>query len=133
MFEEMNRAIEVNGIRPVADKVFPFDQAPNAFRALAAGDFFWKFLVTRLEGSLRKSIFECTVFSSVPRTRRDSQAGLPLGNGLETLMLFITGGPGFLASRSSFLARLGIAVVLANRRWNAMNNMNQGRVAPRAG
>jgi NADPH:quinone reductase-like Zn-dependent oxidoreductase len=31
MFEQMNRAIEVNGIQPVIDKVFPFDKAREAF------------------------------------------------------------------------------------------------------
>jgi NADPH:quinone reductase-like Zn-dependent oxidoreductase len=46
MFEEMNRAIEVNRIKPIVDKVFPFDQAADAFRAMAAGDFFGKIVVT---------------------------------------------------------------------------------------
>ncbi len=27
MFEDMNRALEVNKIKPVVDKVFPFDKA----------------------------------------------------------------------------------------------------------
>lgn len=31
-FEAMNRAIEVNRLRPVIDRVFPFDQAKDAFR-----------------------------------------------------------------------------------------------------
>jgi NADPH:quinone reductase-like Zn-dependent oxidoreductase len=34
MFEDMNRAIAVNGLRPVIDRVFPFDQAPEALRHL---------------------------------------------------------------------------------------------------
>ncbi len=46
MFEEMNRAIEVNRIKPVVDKVFPFDQTPEAFRQFAAGDFFGKIVIT---------------------------------------------------------------------------------------
>lgn len=46
MFEEMNRAIEVNGIKPVVDKVFPFEQAPEAFRQFAAGNFFGKVVIT---------------------------------------------------------------------------------------
>src|SRR5579863_4244414 len=46
MFEDMNRAIEVNRIKPVVDKVFPFDQAPEAFRQFAAGDFFGKVVIT---------------------------------------------------------------------------------------
>jgi NADPH:quinone reductase-like Zn-dependent oxidoreductase len=28
----MNRAIEVNGLKPVIDRVFPFDQAIDAYR-----------------------------------------------------------------------------------------------------
>lgn len=46
MFEEMNRAIEVNRIKPIVDRVFPFDQASEAFRRLAAGDFFGKVVIT---------------------------------------------------------------------------------------
>jgi NADPH:quinone reductase-like Zn-dependent oxidoreductase len=46
MFEAMNRSIEVNKIKPVVDKVFPFDKAADAFRALAAGDFFGKVVIT---------------------------------------------------------------------------------------
>ncbi len=46
MFEDMNRAIEANGIKPVVDKVFPFDETPAAFRQFAAGDFFGKVVVT---------------------------------------------------------------------------------------
>ncbi len=34
MFEDMNRAIGVNGLRPVIDRVFPFGQAPEALRHL---------------------------------------------------------------------------------------------------
>ena len=46
MFEDMNRAIETNQIKPVVGKVFPFDQAPEAFRQFAAGDFFGKIVIT---------------------------------------------------------------------------------------
>ena len=46
MFEEMNRAIEVNRIKPIVDRVFPFDHAAEAFRCLAAGDFFGKVVIT---------------------------------------------------------------------------------------
>ncbi len=46
MFEDMNRAIEVNGIKPIVGKVFPFDQAGEAFRQFAAGDFFGKVVIT---------------------------------------------------------------------------------------
>jgi len=45
-FEEMNRAIDVNGIKPIVDKVFPFEAAVEAFRCLASGDFFGKIVVT---------------------------------------------------------------------------------------
>jgi NADPH:quinone reductase-like Zn-dependent oxidoreductase len=45
MFEQMNRAIEVNQIKPVVDTIFAFDQAPEAWRALAAGDFVGKIVI----------------------------------------------------------------------------------------
>ncbi len=44
-FEEMNRAIQGNGIKPVIDKVFEFDQAPDAFRRLASGGFVGKIVI----------------------------------------------------------------------------------------
>lgn len=37
MFEEMNRAIVVNGITPVVDRVFPFEDALSAYRYHASG------------------------------------------------------------------------------------------------
>ncbi len=46
MFEDMNRAIEANGILPVVGKVFPFDAAREAFRQFGAGDFFGKVVIT---------------------------------------------------------------------------------------
>jgi NADPH:quinone reductase-like Zn-dependent oxidoreductase len=46
MFEDMNRAIEVNNIKPVVDKVFPFEKAADAFRCQAAGDFIGKVVIT---------------------------------------------------------------------------------------
>jgi NADPH:quinone reductase-like Zn-dependent oxidoreductase len=46
MFEDMNRAIEVNKIKPVVDKVFPFDQAADAYRCQASGDFIGKVVIT---------------------------------------------------------------------------------------
>ena len=46
MFEAMNRAIEVAGIQPVVGRVFPFDQAADAYRCLAAGDFVGKIVIT---------------------------------------------------------------------------------------
>jgi len=38
-FEELNAAIEVNRIKPVIDKVFPFEAAAEAFRYQKAGAF----------------------------------------------------------------------------------------------
>ncbi len=46
MFEDMNRAIDLNKIKPVVDKVFPFDQAADAYRCQAAGDFLGKVVIT---------------------------------------------------------------------------------------
>ncbi|HTC86758.1 MAG TPA: NAD(P)-dependent alcohol dehydrogenase [Bryobacteraceae bacterium] len=46
MFEDMNRALEVNKIKPVVDKVFPFDKAADAYRCQASGDFIGKVVIT---------------------------------------------------------------------------------------
>ena len=46
MFEDMNRAIDVNKIKPVVDRVFPFDKAADAYRCQAAGDFLGKVVIT---------------------------------------------------------------------------------------
>ncbi|MBE3013155.1 NAD(P)-dependent alcohol dehydrogenase [Microbispora sp. NEAU-D428] len=45
-FLAMNRAIEVNGLRPVIDRTFPFDQAHDAYRHYASGKAFGKVVVT---------------------------------------------------------------------------------------
>jgi NADPH:quinone reductase-like Zn-dependent oxidoreductase len=42
MFESMNRAMEVNRVHPVIDRVFPFDQAREAYRHLESGTHFGK-------------------------------------------------------------------------------------------
>jgi NADPH:quinone reductase-like Zn-dependent oxidoreductase len=42
MFEAMNRAIAAHQLHPVVDRVFPFDQAPEAFRHLESGSHFGK-------------------------------------------------------------------------------------------
>jgi NADPH:quinone reductase-like Zn-dependent oxidoreductase len=42
MFEEMNRAMEINGVRPVIDRTFPFEQAREAYRYLESGAHFGK-------------------------------------------------------------------------------------------
>jgi NADPH:quinone reductase-like Zn-dependent oxidoreductase len=44
-FEALNRAIEVSGMRPVVDRVFPFAQAREAFDYMASGAQFGKVVV----------------------------------------------------------------------------------------
>jgi NADPH:quinone reductase-like Zn-dependent oxidoreductase len=46
MFEEMNRAFEVNRVQPIIDKVFSFDQAREAYRHLESGAHFGKVVIT---------------------------------------------------------------------------------------
>ncbi len=46
MFEEMNRAIALHRLRPVIDRVFPFDEAPEALRYLEAAQHFGKVVIT---------------------------------------------------------------------------------------
>ena len=46
MFEQLNAAINVNGIKPVIDKVFGFDQAKDAFRHQISGDFMGKVVIS---------------------------------------------------------------------------------------
>jgi NADPH:quinone reductase-like Zn-dependent oxidoreductase len=46
MFEEMNRAVSVNRIRPVVDRIFPFDEAVAAFQYHASGKFVGKVVIT---------------------------------------------------------------------------------------
>ncbi len=41
-FERMNRAIAAHAMRPVVDRVFPFDDAPAAFHHMASGSHFGK-------------------------------------------------------------------------------------------
>jgi NADPH:quinone reductase-like Zn-dependent oxidoreductase len=48
MFEAMNRAVSAAGLRPIIDKVFPFDQAPAAYRHLQSAQHFGK-VVIRVE------------------------------------------------------------------------------------
>jgi NADPH:quinone reductase-like Zn-dependent oxidoreductase len=45
MFEDMNRAIAQNGIVPVVDKVFSFEQVPDALRYMESGGHFGKIVV----------------------------------------------------------------------------------------
>jgi NADPH:quinone reductase-like Zn-dependent oxidoreductase len=45
MFEDMNRAVVQNKIVPVVDKVFSFDQVPDALRHMESGSHFGKIVV----------------------------------------------------------------------------------------
>jgi len=45
MFEAMNRAITVGGLKPVIDKVFPFDEAPAAYRYMQSAQHFGKIVI----------------------------------------------------------------------------------------
>jgi NADPH:quinone reductase-like Zn-dependent oxidoreductase len=45
MFEAMNRAITVNQLKPVIDQVFPFSDAPAAFRYLQSAAHFGKVVI----------------------------------------------------------------------------------------
>ena len=42
MFEAMNRAMAVNLVHPVIDRVFPFSEAREAYRYLESGAHFGK-------------------------------------------------------------------------------------------
>jgi NADPH:quinone reductase-like Zn-dependent oxidoreductase len=45
MFEDMNAAIEINQIRPIIEKVFPFEQAADAYRLQLSGQFMGKIVI----------------------------------------------------------------------------------------
>ncbi|NEQ40886.1 MAG: NAD(P)-dependent alcohol dehydrogenase [Okeania sp. SIO3I5] len=45
MFEAMNRAIDVNKLRPVCDRVFPFESAPEALNYMEIGSHFGKITI----------------------------------------------------------------------------------------
>jgi NADPH:quinone reductase-like Zn-dependent oxidoreductase len=45
MFEAMNRAIAANGIKPVIDKVFGFDEVKAAYQHMASGAHFGKIVI----------------------------------------------------------------------------------------
>lgn len=45
MFEAMNKAIELHGLKPVIDLVFPFDQARKAYEYLQSGQHFGKVVI----------------------------------------------------------------------------------------
>jgi NADPH:quinone reductase-like Zn-dependent oxidoreductase len=46
MFNEMNHAFAVNNVHPVVDKVFPFEQAREAYRYLESGAHFGKVVIS---------------------------------------------------------------------------------------
>lgn len=46
MFEAFNRAIIQNGLKPVIDRVFPFEDAPAAYRHLQSGAHFGKVVIS---------------------------------------------------------------------------------------
>jgi NADPH:quinone reductase-like Zn-dependent oxidoreductase len=46
LLEQLIQAVEINRIKPVIDKVFPFDQAADAFRLQASGNFLGKIAIT---------------------------------------------------------------------------------------
>ena len=41
----MNRAIDVGGIKPVVDRVFPFENAADALRHMESGSHFGKIVI----------------------------------------------------------------------------------------
>jgi NADPH:quinone reductase-like Zn-dependent oxidoreductase len=45
MFEEMNRAISVNGLKPVVDRTFPFAEAHEALKYMESGSHFGKVVI----------------------------------------------------------------------------------------
>jgi len=45
MFENMNRAISLNKLRPVIDRVFPFEEAPAAYHHMESGAHFGKIVI----------------------------------------------------------------------------------------
>jgi NADPH:quinone reductase-like Zn-dependent oxidoreductase len=45
MFEEMNRAVAVNHVKPVVDRVFPLEEAKQAFAHHASGQFIGKVVI----------------------------------------------------------------------------------------
>ena len=43
--EAMNRTVAVHGLRPVIDRVFPFDKTVEAYRHLESGSHFGKVVI----------------------------------------------------------------------------------------
>ena len=53
MFETMNRAIAAHGMRPVVDRVFPFEQAREAMHYMESGAHFGKICISAGSGAHR--------------------------------------------------------------------------------
>jgi NADPH:quinone reductase-like Zn-dependent oxidoreductase len=45
MFEDLNRAVAHSGLHPVIDRVFPFEEAPDALRYMESGAHFGKIVI----------------------------------------------------------------------------------------
>ncbi|MEO0682754.1 MAG: zinc-binding dehydrogenase, partial [Pseudomonadota bacterium] len=45
MFAQMNRAVAAHALRPVIDRRVPFEDAPEAFRALRSAGHFGKIVI----------------------------------------------------------------------------------------
>ena len=45
MFEDMNRAIVLNGLKPVIDQTFPFEKAREALEYMESGSHFGKIVL----------------------------------------------------------------------------------------
>jgi NADPH:quinone reductase-like Zn-dependent oxidoreductase len=45
MFEDLNRAVSINRMQPVIDRVFPFDEAIDAYRYMKRGEHFGKVVI----------------------------------------------------------------------------------------
>jgi NADPH:quinone reductase-like Zn-dependent oxidoreductase len=45
MFERMNRAIAASAMHPAIDRVFPFEQTPEALRYMERGEHFGKIVI----------------------------------------------------------------------------------------
>ncbi len=73
-FEDMNRAITVNKIKPVIDKVFPFEQAPAAYEYETSGAHFGKIVRYDLTGRVFGDIFRPERGLFADETRHQSQA-----------------------------------------------------------
>jgi NADPH:quinone reductase-like Zn-dependent oxidoreductase len=46
MFESMNRAISMHRLRPVIDRLFPFEEAGDALRYMESGSHFGKICIS---------------------------------------------------------------------------------------